>query len=610
LLAGFGPIPDGFHALRPQVAGFAADEQKVTHFALFLRCCAAMLWALAVAPAMAGTLVLDARTAEADAWPVVRIYADASGEASAQDVLARRDEFTPPGSPRANLGLRSEAVWLMVPIRADAQAPRRWVLSVDYASIDRIELYAPSPQGAGEPVLMGRALPFSAHPLPSAVHAVPIELEPGREHELLLRVTTRSTMVLPITLSTPEAFHASEAQRQFLQGLMAGAMLCLLLYSLTQWVSLRDAMFLHYAVTIAGTGTFFVAYSGLGPQHLWGDNAWLSQHVAPLSVLVAIVGGSLFVERVLAVRELQPWIARALKLLAGAAALTALSYALGLVDYRVAQRVATFFGPLPMLLAVPAAWRRARRGERVGLYMLAGWGAYGVATLTMAALLRGWIDMTPWSEHAFQAGAMVEMVMWMRVLGVRIDELRASAQRAHLERDALRSLALTDALTGLPNRRGLSEVLSRALATCSPERMTAVYLIDLDGFKPINDRLGHEAGDEVLVGVARRLRSLLRGSDTVARLGGDEFVVVAGALAGEADAQALGRKLLDGFGEPFVAAGQPCRVGLTIGYALAPLDGREADELLRRADEAMYAGKHAGRHCLRRGQPAAGLAAA
>ncbi|MGE4050644.1 MAG: diguanylate cyclase [Piscinibacter sp.] len=573
--------------------------------AMLLRCCcAALLWALVAAPAVAAPLLLDARTGQADAWPVVRMLVDASGQATAQDMLARRKEFAAPIGPRANLGLRPEAIWLLVPLRTDAQAPRRWVLSVDYASIDRIELYLPSAQGPGEPIRLGRELPFAQRPLPSAVHAATIELEPGRDLELLLRVTTRSTMALPITIWAPDAFHAAEARRQFLQGLMAGAMLCLLLYSLTQWVSLRDAMFLQYAVTIAGTGVFFVAYSGLGPQHLWGNSAWLSQHAAPLSVLVAIVGGSLFIERVLAVGELQPRLSRGLKLLAVAAGATALSYTLGLVDYRVAQRLATLFGPLPMLMAMPVAWKRARHGERIGLYMLAGWGAYGLSTLTMAALLRGWIDMTPWSEHAFQAGAMIEMAMWMRVLGVRIEELRASAQRAHVERDALRSLALTDALTGLPNRRGLSDVLARSLAECTPDRMTAVYLIDLDGFKPINDSLGHEAGDEVLVGVAQRLRSLLRASDTVARLGGDEFVVVASGLAGDGDAQALGRKLLDGFREPFVAAGQPCRVGLTIGYALAPLDGRGADELLRRADEAMYAGKQAGRDCLRRGRMA------
>ena len=183
------------------------------------------------------------------------------------------------------------------------------------------------------------------------------------------------------------------------------------------------------------------------------------------------------------------------------------------------------------------------------------------------------------------------------------------SQAVHTAQEGVAYLA-KDALTGLPNRRGLNDALTRVLPHSTPERMAAVYLLDLDGFKPINDRLGHEAGDEVLAGVARRLESLLRASDVVARLGGDEFVVVASGLRGDGEATALGQKLLDAFAQPLQAAGQLCRVGLTIGYALAPLDGRDALGLLKRADAAMYAGKQAGRDCLRRGAASVGLAGA
>ncbi|MFT3819047.1 MAG: diguanylate cyclase [Rubrivivax sp.] len=595
-----------------QVDAPAADERRVdTLLPTLLRRWLALALCLAAwqAPASAQTLLLDAATRSAPAWPALRMLADPSGTLTAAQVLARRAAFSVPDGPHANLGPRAEPVWLLLSLRSSADAPSQWMLSVDYPSIDRVDVYQPSQPDAAVQVI-GRALPFALHPVPSAVHAARLTLAPGQAHELLLRVHTRSTMVLPITLSTPDAFYAAEAGRQLLQGLMSGAMLCLLLYGLTQWVSVRDGMFLAYALVTAGTGLFFFSYSGLGPQHLWGGNQWLSVNLAPLSVLFALVGACWFVERVLEVRQTQPWIARTLHALGLAGGLAALAFMAGLIDYPVAQRVATALGPLPMLLAIPVAWRRARSGQRVGAYMLLGWGAYGVATLTMAALLRGWVGANPWTENAFQAGAMFEMLMWMRVLAVRLEDLRASAQRAHIERDALRSLALTDALTGLPNRRGLSELLARSLALSSPQRPTAVYLLDLDGFKAINDRLGHEAGDELLVGVARRLQSLLRSGDTVARLGGDEFVVVAGGLGGDADAQALGRKLLDSFQQPFTAAGEPCRVGLTIGYALAPLDGQDAQSLLKRADAAMYAGKHAGRHCLRRGQASVGLAMA
>jgi diguanylate cyclase len=580
------------------------------------RCLLPWLLALAAVPALAQQpsaqqpLTLDAALGTLDAWPAVSMLADAGRDLAPAQVLARAAEFTSPNGPHANLGIRRDAVWLRLPVQVPAGSEGRWVLSIDYASIDRIDLYRVDGGVASAPLRLGRTLPFSQRAWPSAWHAATLELEPGRRHELLLRVETTSSMIVPLTLSTPAAFHAREANAQMLQGLMAGAALCLLLYSLAQWASLRDAMFLHYAITLGGTTLFFIAYFGLGPQHLWGDNAWLTQRTAPLAVLVALVGGFLFIDQALAVRALRPWISRALRAGALASALLGIGFAAGAVDYRVAQLGATALGPLPMLLAVPVAYRRARHGDRIGVFMLLGWGIYGVSTLAMVGLLRGHVASSFWTQHSFQFGSMFEMVMWMRVLGVRIEDLRTSAQRAHLERDALRSLAHTDALTGLPNRRGLTDVLARVLPHSVPERMVAVYLLDLDGFKPINDRLGHDAGDEVLVGVARRLEALLRASDVVARLGGDEFVVVASGLGGDTEATALGQKLLDAFHQPFQAAGQLCRVGLTIGYALAPLDGRDAASLLKRADAAMYAGKQAGRHCLRRGGASLGLAGA
>jgi diguanylate cyclase (GGDEF)-like protein len=560
-----------------------------------------LLVVLLAGRALAAPQTLSLNEPSLDAWPAVRWLADPQRSLTPEQVLARRGEFVPPPSPHANLGVRRDAVWLLVPVQVPAGGPSRWVLSVDYASIDRIELHVLGAASASPPPVLGRDLPYSQRDWPSSWHAASLELEPGRTHELLLRIETTSSMIVPLTLSTPEAFHAREARAQLLQGLMAGAALCLLLYSLAQWVSLRDSMFLQYGLALAGTTLFFVAYHGLGPQHLWGDNAWLNTRTAPLAVLAGLVGGFLFIDRALGVREIRPSISLALRAGAIAAATVCIAFAAGLVGYRTAQVSATALGPLPMLLAIPVAWTRARRGERIGVYMLAGWGVYGLATLTMAGLLRGLVPSNFWTQHAFQFGSLFEMVMWMRVLGVRIEDLRSSAQRAHLERDALRSLAHTDALTGLPNRRGLNEALDRVLPACTPTRMTAVYLLDLDGFKPINDRLGHEAGDEVLVGVARRLESLVRASDVVARLGGDEFVVVAAGLPGDAEARALGQKLLDAFRQPFAAGGEDCRVGLTIGYALAPLDGRDALGLLKRADAAMYAGKQAGRHCLRRG---------
>ena len=123
----------------------------------------------------------------------------------------------------------------------------------------------------------------------------------------------------------------------------------------------------------------------------------------------------------------------------------------------------------------------------------------------------------------------------------------------------------------------------------------AIYMLDLDGFKPVNDRYGHDVGDALLIAVGHRLQAELRSSDVVARMGGDEFVVLACGLADEAAAHTVGHKLLAAFNQPFDAAGHRCDVGITIGYALAPQDSLSGADLLKRADAAMYAGKQAGR---------------
>lgn len=162
---------------------------------------------------------------------------------------------------------------------------------------------------------------------------------------------------------------------------------------------------------------------------------------------------------------------------------------------------------------------------------------------------------------------------------------------------ALAHQASHDALTGLPNRTLLADNMrqARARAQRNGTRL-AVLFMDLDGFKPINDRLGHEAGDEALRQVAHRLQDVVRTADTLARVGGDEFVVLAVDLdaQGAERMEALARKCLDAMAAPLTVAGQDCRVGLSIGIAIGGGDN-SPDQLLVAADAAMYRAKEAGR---------------
>ena len=155
--------------------------------------------------------------------------------------------------------------------------------------------------------------------------------------------------------------------------------------------------------------------------------------------------------------------------------------------------------------------------------------------------------------------------------------------------------AFRDALTRLPNRKLFHDRVSHALARADRRPgLLAVLFIDLDGFKDVNDSLGHSAGDQLLIKVAERIRSCVRSADTPARLGGDEFAVLVEDLTGPDDAAAVAERLLDALSTPFVIGGRDTSVGASIGIALNTRND-DTESLMRSADVAMYSVKASGR---------------
>jgi diguanylate cyclase (GGDEF)-like protein/PAS domain S-box-containing protein len=160
---------------------------------------------------------------------------------------------------------------------------------------------------------------------------------------------------------------------------------------------------------------------------------------------------------------------------------------------------------------------------------------------------------------------------------------------------------LTDALTGLPNRTAYLQELNAAIARTGRNRQSlAVMFLDVDKFKLINDSYGHEAGDNVLIEFGLRLQACVRETDTVARLSGDEFVVLLENITnGEKDVRLIAEKLLDAIRQPMEIGGHEIHVSTSIGIALPDNKPATAETLLKKADQAMYEAKHAGRNLIR-----------
>jgi diguanylate cyclase (GGDEF)-like protein len=165
----------------------------------------------------------------------------------------------------------------------------------------------------------------------------------------------------------------------------------------------------------------------------------------------------------------------------------------------------------------------------------------------------------------------------------------------------VRDFAYHDELTGLPNRRLLLDRLNQAVAQAARQHKHVVLLlVDLDGFKTVNDRLGHAGGDKLLQAVAGRLTSAIRGADTACRYGGDEFLIMLPEVDNEEMADPVWGKLRLALSEPYIIDGYQVRLTASMGSVAYPTDGRTDEELIRRADDALYRAKaRSGNACIK-----------
>jgi diguanylate cyclase (GGDEF)-like protein len=255
--------------------------------------------------------------------------------------------------------------------------------------------------------------------------------------------------------------------------------------------------------------------------------------------------------------------------------------------------------------------------ERDTVRNLRGLGAFGAAAIIAVLLMQAVVLIvlsvtstpTPGSHaHTWRMevrsiativdllAVVVAVVIYIRV----VRPMEGKWAKLVTELDALsrrmEAMAYVDPMTELPNRRYLMEHLRPAIARAERNGDSlAVYFIDLDGFKEINDTFGHEAGDAFLKAVAARLREVLREGDVLARIGGDEFLALQFDVPDDANVLPLGERLVAAASEPVTFEGRPVRAGASVGIARYPRDAVTAEALIDQADHAMYASKRAGK---------------
>jgi len=599
---------------------------------LFLLCC----WSCHIGASFAAVRLVPGVASFALASQV-SIFEDPSGRLTLADVQRRGSDFSPArleGGEAINFGYSSSAWWLRFELEPSHAAARDWLLEVAFPTLDSVEFFGPG----GERLSTGDHLPFAQRPLAHRNFVFPVHLLESGTSTVWLRVASEGTLTVPLRLWQGEAFWQDSHASYAVLSVYFGMLLALALYNLLLWFSLRDHAYLTYVLFATSMAVGQLSLNGLGNQFLWPD--WPAWGNLAFTIGFAAAGlfGALFTRGFLETRRNLP---RLDGVVIGLAALFAVCMAVALIaPYRLAAILTSLTGVTFSVVAVLAGLRCWRAGEPGARTFLLAWAVLllGVAVVGLRNL--NLLPTTFLSFYAMQMGSAMEMLLLSFALANRITGLRrekdaaqsealvakqqlvgalqrseASLGRRVAERTAeleeanarlrenerqLQALAHTDPLTGLANRLLFDARLEQSMQLARRNHgQIALLLVDLDHFKPINDGYGHAIGDEVLRCAAERFRAAVREVDTVARLGGDEFAVVLTALGSTADAERMAKKIVAGLRAPMRVLGMPLEITGSVGVAVFSGGDLSPAELLRHADQAMYAAKDAGRGCYR-----------
>lgn len=615
-------LPAAYLRCRSVVPFPKAFLSRALLFALFL--------SLLSLRSLAGTLDLTVTAALVDLSQAVEVYEDRSGSASLDDVMATDRFRAYIGSGAPNFGYSNSAWWLRVTLQAPSTLPVERLLEVAFPTLDQVDLYRLGPAGRVH-VETGDRLPFAARPLIHRHFVFPLQLAAGETTTLYLRIASEGTLTAPLRLWSPEAFHLADQTSYAAHALYYGMLIGLGLYNLLIWARLREPVYLAYVAFVAAMAVGQLALSGFGYQFVWPD--WSAWQSISLSSGFAATGlfGAWFTRLFLATASRHPRLDRWLSLSSAAFALVALAPLV--LPYQWAALATSGIGFAFAVLAVFCGISSLRQGNPAARFFLIAWLVLliGVALMglrNMAVLPTNFV-----TANGIQFGSALEMLLLSFALAERIslllkekatataralDSERARvhwleeserllesrvAARTHELAEANRQLQASEArlielahhdgLTGLANRVLLFDRIDQAIRRAQRNNgRFAVVVIDLDGFKAVNDTYGHQVGDQLLVELARRLEGQVRASDTVARLGGDEFVVLLEGGCEREQYQVLVEKLRRVLGVPVgLADGVTVTIGGSIGLAVFPADGSRASQLLSVADHAMYVDK-------------------
>jgi diguanylate cyclase (GGDEF)-like protein len=483
------------------------------------------------------------------------------------------------GSPgRNNVGFSSSAWWVRFKLQNPADQPRLVYLRQDYPLIDLVDLYEPQPDGHWRLHATGDRRPFGSRDVMHSDFLFPLTLPAHGEATYYMRFASQGPVDIDLSLLDPNVLTSEVGVEQLAYGVYFGCVLMLLVWSGLVFVAVRDPAFLAYFAYVATFGVYMTVNTGFAFQYFWPDSPRWGNTCLPLLLCLACMTALQFSITILGSRDYTPRLERVGR---GLQVLAALGVVLApFLAYAVLIRPVTFLILASVIFMITLGIVSVLAGSRPARFYVVAWGAFLAGSVIFLLKNFGLVPHTFMSQHSWQVGALVEMILLSMTLSSRMNELKHQSR--------------TDALTLLGNRRLFDDRLPIEFGLARQSRKPlSLLVIDIDNFKTYNDRHGHSLGDEAIKLVASALRRNTRKPVLACRYGGDEFCVIL-PDAGAATAAMIAERV-----RVNVQSARADELGITvsIGYAsLATDDFGSHDKLFDAADAALYAAKEAGRN--------------
>lgn len=582
-------------------------------------------------------LILDDRPS-IGLGPFLEAFEDPDGRMTLEQVR-EQDGWQRWESDQVSLGFTSHAWWFRVSLGNPSARPDYRLLEVGYPSIDDIQFFLMDGDRVIDQVRMGDHLPFHARPITHHHFVLPLDLDAATTSTLYIRVQTSGVLQLPLTLWQRDAFSTSMQGNQLIAGMYFGIMLIMLVYNLVVFFVLRHPSYLAYVGFVLAIPMFVSSLTGYSYQYFWPDAPFWNERSIGFFLSLAILFGTIFTHLFLELgRNTWPrWVTHIQKFLYGlAGAMVVVTFA---APYTAGLITIICSAVLMSVCAMTIGMLGWMRGEVAARHYINAWGSLLIGGIILAGNKFSLLPQNLFTDNAVQIGSALLVALLSVALADRVNrerrrryqaqrealqherQARAAKEQAlraqeeanrELERkvaertEALREanrqlqrLSTTDGLTGLKNRRYFDQESRREFARSVRHGHTiTLVFIDIDHFKSFNDTHGHVVGDEVLQRVGQVLMECAgRETDVIARYGGEEFCI----LLPETDAEgahAVAERIRVAIEHTeFLINGTRVPLTISLGLAsMAPQREEQLADLIRRADEALYRAKAAGRN--------------